>query len=280
MTEPTSPPETSGPAVDLISMGDANLVSYLRHVAVTSDGGGINVSDGVLAFAGGHNYPGAFTNGVMRTGASAAASPEQVIATADELFNPLRRGYAVWVRTHLDSDLEAACVAAGLWCRPPEEGLPAIATAGRVAAVPVPPGTEIRPVEDDAGRRDFLSVVAAGWNVGDMPFELQERVLFSTTSLESPSVAMVLAYVDGIPLSGSMAYQGGGAAGMYWSATLPAARGRGLGLATMSAAAQAGFALGATCLTGQASAAGTPLWERLGFQVTTHYKRYLAKPGG
>jgi GNAT superfamily N-acetyltransferase len=265
-------------AVDVLARGDANLVAYLRHVAETSDGGGVRETAGVLAFAGGHNYPGTFTNGVIRIGATAQASPAEVLATADDHFRPMSRGYVVWIRDHLDRDLEAACVAAGLFLRPPDEGLPGIAIDHTIEMPPYNPDARLERVQDEAAARAYLGIVAAGWNVADLPFELQERVLFSITSLNSPKVAAFVAYLEDEPVSGCMTYVSDGCAGLFWAATLPAARGSGLGKATFAAACRAGFEMGAVCSTAQASQMGVPIWRRMGFDVPTHYKRYLAKP--
>jgi GNAT superfamily N-acetyltransferase len=275
VADPTSPL-----AIDqLLALGDANLVSYLRHVASTADGGSVHETDSVLAFAGGHNYPGAYTNGVIRIGDGRRAGPAEVLGRADDFFRPMHRGYAVWIRDHFDADLEAACVAAGMWLRPPAEGLPAIAIDHPIDMPAYNPDARIERVTDDAGRRDYVRIVAAGWNVADMPFELQERVLFSAASLDCANVAAFLAYLDGEPVSGCMTFVSDGAAGLFWASTLPAARGTGLGRAAFAAACRTGFEMGAVCATAQASAVGLPMWQRLGFQITTHYKRYLAKPG-
>jgi GNAT superfamily N-acetyltransferase len=276
MDEPTR--STGTPAVDVLRHGDSNLVSYLRHVALTADGGAVGETDGVLAFAGGHNYPGAYTNGVIRTTSARVARPDEVFAAAEELFRPLRRGYAVWIREHADADLEQACVDAGMWLRPPEAGLPGIAIDHTIDMPEYAAKAQIRRVRDDAGLRAYLGIVAAGWNVAEMPPDLQERVLFSISSLRADNVAAFLAYLDDEPVSGCMTFVADNTAGLFWSSTLPPARGTGLGKATFVAACRAGFEMGAVCATGQASAMGVPLWQKLGFDVPTHYVRYIAKP--
>lgn len=262
---------------ELIERGDASLVAYLRHLARTATGGAFAEPPGLLLFAGGHNYPGTYTNGVIRTGSEAAAGPA-VLAAAEEFFGPRRRGYAVWVRGGADADLEAAARAAGLWQRPPVEGNPGIAIDRPPGDEPSPRGVEIRRVDSETGRRDYLTVVAAGYGVGDAGLSMAEVILFSLASLDSPEVAVFVAYRDGTPVAGTMVHVTTGAAGLYWAATVPQERGRGFGRATFRSAWEAGFAMGATCAVAQASAVGTRVWVRMGFQVVTHYRRYLASP--
>ena len=269
-----TPVSSVGPA----SCGDANLASYLRHVAHTSDGGSVSERPGITLFAGAHNYPGAYTNGVIRTADPTVASPANVLEAAQAFFRPLRRGYAVWVRTHADADLEAACLDAGMWIRPPEIGLPGVAIDRAIEMPSYDSDVRMERIVDDQGRRDYLHVVSAGWNVDAMPVPLQEKVLFSLASLDSPQVAVYVAYLDDQPASGCMTYVSDGCAGLYWASTLPSARGKGLAKATFAAACRDGFDMGAQVATAQASAVGAPIWQRLGFEVVTHYKRYLAKP--
>src|SRR6266480_7064350 len=89
---------------ELTEASDRSLAEFLAHVARTSSGGAVRQDDGMLLFAGGHNYPGAYTNGVMRL--SADVAPARLLARADDFFGPLRRGYVVWVRDHADGDLK------------------------------------------------------------------------------------------------------------------------------------------------------------------------------
>jgi GNAT superfamily N-acetyltransferase len=261
----------------MVARGDANLAAYLRHLATSAAGGVVAEEPGLLLFAGGHNYPGAYTNGVIRCGALRRAARD-VLESARRFFGARRRGFAVWVREHADGDLEAAAREAGLWQRPPLQGNPGIAIDHRLPDPVLPPRTRLHRVSTDAAARDYLGVVAAGYGVGDVPLQTMEAILFSLASLRSPRVAAFVAYRDGRAVSGCMAYVADGAAGLQWGATRPEARGSGLGTATFTAACNAGFDLGAACATGQSSAVGTPIWVRAGFEVVTRYRRYLASP--
>jgi len=262
---------------ELGERGHANLVAYLRHIASTATGGAVAEPPGMLLFAGGHNSPGAYTNGVIRTGA-AVPPASTVFAAAESFFGPRRRGFAVWVRGDGDADLETTARSRGLWQRPPPEGNPGVAIDHPPADEPPPAGVEVRRIDTDTGRRDYLSVVAAGYGLGALGLPLAEAVLFSLASLRSPSVDVFVAYRDGAPVAGTMVYLAAGTAGLYWVATVPAERGRRLGSATFRSAWAAGFANGATCAVAQASVLGAPIYLGLGFRVVTRYRRYLAAP--
>lgn len=262
---------------ELTARGDANLVAYLRHVAGTAAGGAVAEPPGMLLFAGGHNHPGPYTNGVIRTGAP-GASASTVLADAEAFFGPRNRGFAVWIRGDGDADLEAVARSRRLWQRPPVEGNPGIAVDRPPDDEPTPDGVEIRRIDSEQGCRDYLTVVAAGYGVADAGLPMAEAVLFSLASLDVPNVAVFVAYRVGAPVAGTMVYLAAGAAGLYWAAVVPTERGRRLGRATFRSAWAAGFAMGATCAVGQASAVGAPIWVRMGFQVVTHYRRYLASP--
>src|SRR5258708_2257620 len=82
--------------------GRADLCAYVAHLAVNAPDGSYDESAGVLTFAGGPAYPGTYTNGVIRKGDDANA--DTVLERARAFFRPLRRGYAIWVRDHADSD--------------------------------------------------------------------------------------------------------------------------------------------------------------------------------
>ena len=258
--------------------GDLNLVSYLRHLASTVRDGSYDDSGGVLTFAGGHAYPGTYTNGVIRINNDVSA--QEVLARAENFFRPLKRGYAVWIRGHADTDLEAAAQSAQMFQRPPAEGNPAIAYTG--APIPMPQldsDVVLQRVDSAATRRQYLEVILEGYGVGQLPLDLAETVMFNLASVDDPRVAAYIASIDGVALSGCMAYTQDGTSGLQWGATLPDARGRGLGKATFIAANNAAInEFGADLIVGQASQMGVPLWVSLGFEVVTHYRRYLAKP--
>ena len=272
MTQTTS-------AADAMARSNANLVSYLRHVAVCAPDGSVRDCDGALCFAGGHAYPGTYTNGVIRDeGRGARVAASDVLEQAEHFFRPMRRGFAVWVRDDADADLEAACKTAGMFQRPPVEGNPAIWYEGGPMAVADLPGIDLRRIDDDVTRADYLRVVLGSYGMEGLPRELAERVIFSKASIDDPRVAAFAAYREGEVLGGCQVFVEHGVGGMQWGATLPAGRGLGIGKTLFKLCVNTAIEMGATGLAGQASQMGLPLWQSVGFEVVGYYRRYLAKP--
>src|SRR5260221_9363984 len=155
---------------EILERGDANLCAYLRHLAANAPDGSYDESAGVLTFAGGHAYPGTYTNGVIRKGDDTNA--DTVLERARAFFRPLRRGYAIWVRDHADSDLEVLVRQAGLFHRPPLEGNPRIAySRGRLPVPDLGPDVIMRRADDDTTRRHYLECFVAGYGIGGLPFD-------------------------------------------------------------------------------------------------------------
>jgi predicted acetyltransferase len=75
-----------------------------------------------------------------------------------------------------------------------------------------------------------------------------------------------------------MVIHSGSTAGIYWVATKPTARRRGLGAVVTTAAARIAFDDGADVVVLQATPAGVPVYERLGFEPFTNYERLVLPP--
>jgi GNAT superfamily N-acetyltransferase len=263
---------------ELRTRGDENLAEYLLHLARSSTGGAALRVDGAVLFAGGHRYPGTYTNGVLRTADSLA--PGELLELADDFFRPMRRGYMLWVRDHADADLEAFARDRGLWLRPPEQGNPGLAVDHPLPATgPLPDGVELRLVTDERARDDYVNVVLAGYGFTDVPPDLRDVLTCSRASLDDARVTAFVAYDRDRPVAVAQSFLAAGSAGVQWVASMPEARSRGLGSACYAAACNAGFAQGAECSTAQSSVMGTPRWLRLGCRVVTHYRRYFRPPG-
>jgi hypothetical protein len=254
---------------------DRCLAAYLRHLAVTATGGRWLHDDRFLLFAGGHNYPGTYTNGAIRT--SPMVTPAELLATADEFFGEIGRPYMVWVRDHADADLEASLRRRGCWLRPPEAGNPGIAHDAALPPEPIAPEVEVRVADNDEDFLAYRRVIAHGYQLPDADDDLIETVLFSLASLQVPESKTVIATYRGKPVAGCMSFMVGDEAGLQWAATLPETRGKGLGLGRLvfERACNLSFEAGARCVSALASAQGVPIWTAMGFRVITHYRRYL-----
>ncbi|MBN2241037.1 MAG: GNAT family N-acetyltransferase [Dehalococcoidales bacterium] len=97
---------------------------------------------------------------------------------------------------------------------------------------------------------------------------------FSTTMEYKLPVRFYLAYLDGKPAATSMIVSAEGVGGIYYVATLPEFRNRGIGravtLKALEAAREAGYRIG----TLQASAMGEPVYRGMGFRKTGELQAY------
>jgi GNAT superfamily N-acetyltransferase len=137
-----------------------------------------------------------------------------------------------------------------------------------------PADLEIRSVSSDEELVVFQETAEAGFN---MPFSLPQRLL-SPRFRDHPTVSMVVGYVGDKPVCTSCLVATGSVAGVYWVSTLPDYRGRGYATAISWHAVKAGEALGCDMATLQASVMGRPIYEKMGFNVTTDFRRYEFTP--
>jgi len=125
-------------------------------------------------------------------------------------------------------------------------------------------GLEIRAVADEESLRTWAHIFTLGYG---MPPDW-EGIVFDVwleLGLDLP-IQNYLGYLKGEPVSTSCLFIGGGAAGIYSVATLPKARGRGIGAALtldpLLKAREMGYRIGVL----QSSEMGFNMYKRLGFQ--------------
>ncbi len=145
-----------------------------------------------------------------------------------------------------------------------------------LAAPPrMPAGFEVRRVADTAGLEDHRAVVTEG-------FAVPRRVAVETSGpglLDIPECSLYVGYQDGRPVTSGMGWRSGRTIGVYAIATVPAARRRGHGEAMTARVVADGIRAGCDVAALQASEAGRPIYERLGFRVDVRYDAYLRSDG-
>jgi ribosomal protein S18 acetylase RimI-like enzyme len=263
-------------AEELACRADLTLAAALRHFAEHAQGGESEVDGGVVLFRGAHSYPGAYTNGALRL--DRAVSADAALASARSFFSGARRSYAFWTREGADDDLADAVRAAGWFERPPADGMPAMVLDEPGEEGAAPRGVRIVPVADLRAGEDYLMVVARAYGLEGIDTPTAAAMFFDPACLLVPDAAAFVAYLGKTAVAGAMTVAGGGAAGIYWAATLPEARGRRLGELCARRAVCAGFELGGGLVALQSSQMGRSLWQRLGFREVGRYRRYLS-PG-
>ena len=130
----------------------------------------------------------------------------------------------------------------------------------------LPPGLTIAEVGDGAALAQWIETWVAGNEFPDVMREqlmqLYERLGFR----RSPSVRYFLGALDGRLVATSLLFLSAGVAGIYCVATVPSARGQGIGSAMTSLPLQVAHDLGYTIGILQSSQMGLNLYRRLGFQ--------------
>lgn len=258
---------------DLLLRADRALAAAVTHLA-RSAGGDAAERGGTVLFAGAHNYPGPYCNGLLRLDRRQTA--DSAIKDARAFFAPRRRGFVVWARTSADDDLTALCRGAGFHERPPAVGMPLV-----VRERPLEPAGPTEPaiteIENVTAAEAYLSIVSDAYGMAGASVELQRAIFFTPTAVLDPAGVGLLLHAEGRPAAGAMALLHDTLACVLWVATSPWARGRGLGPAAMRAITDAAFHRGSTLVVAQSSQMGLPHWTRLGFSQVGHYHRFLAR---
>jgi len=90
----------------------------------------------------------------------------------------------------------------------------------------------------------------------------------------APDTSAFVFYVDGFPVSTGLTMLKNRIAWIGWVATRPEARGHGYGRVATIAAIRAGFTLGGTFASLEATRMGVPVYLRLGFREILRYRNY------
>ena len=253
--------------------GNLNLVEFTREDVRWQRPHTILEVDGVMLFAGASDFP-AYNNGVHR--ADDTTTGAEVIARATEFFATRNRGYSAWIRdTGEDEDLRAAAEAAGL------AGFgnsPQMICRERLPDRPLPENVEIRMVTDAAGAATYADVCGPAYVSLGSPEEATRSHFEGPTAMMAPHVHSAIAFLDGAPVSAAQILMSHGIAGVYWVASLEAARGRGIAEAVTRHVTNLGFDLGAKNVQLQASPMGEPVYLRMGYEELHRREFFLAGP--
>jgi GNAT superfamily N-acetyltransferase len=243
--------------VDLAAC-DANLAASLRLTI------GRNRSLQVPGLSlGATGYPSDFFN------AGVILAPEPNLAQAVDFFDELP--FIIWCRRGLDPGIDGAVLGAGLSIG---AGPPLMVRDDLGTIPPHPDGVAITEV----GPKDLADTVTASAIGNSMPPHFA-AVFANGDLVGDPSVAIVVARVDGIAVATAMAVVSGDLIGIYAVSTVPERRGKGLGAAVTWAAVAAGRERGGTWSVLQSSEMGKGVYERMGYRVVGDY-RFIRRPPG
>lgn len=218
-------------------------------------GGRIAEEGGVLLGSG----PSAYLRVALRSDPTVDGAT--VVARAREFFGDEPAGFIVLVRRPEDEDIERAALAEGF--RAAWTELPMALTAAPPARE-IPSDIEVRVVADERAVVDYGRVVAVA---NDDPGERERApLLFHDNTILAPHITAFVAYLGSEPVACAMTLVSHSVAGVYYVATVPHARRRGLGDALTRIAARAGFEMGAAAAWLGASEMGAGVYRRIGFE--------------
>ena len=135
-------------------------------------------------------------------------------------------------------------------------------TLGGPIGEPLPRGVELLEVDVREETEPFLTTLLEAFG---MPPELLEHWATVLRAVDSAALVNVLATLDGRPVATGTGWLTGSTLGLYNIATLPDARGRGIGRAVTARLMDLGVERGSAEAVLHASEEGRPVYERLGF---------------
>ncbi len=239
-----------------------NLCSFFRHIARKRPPKDRFENDRFIRWYTPVSHP--WFNGFLCS-APPSREDEHFFRDTIQYFKEKQAGvFSCWLEPHLDrSDWESFLTRHGFGFT---DGTPGMALDLRdlPKSPPLKDGFEIRMVEDKAEMRTWAHVFTLGYG---MPPDWEEAV-FDTwlqMGLDFP-IRNYLGYLDNEPVSTSTVFYSAGVAGIYDVATLPEARGQGLGtiltLVPLLDARGSGYRIGVL----QSSDMGFGVYQKMGFQ--------------
>lgn len=214
-------------------------------------------------------------DGVISRGPAPAAAAELIRATVDYFVSREVGVFAWWLDPEQPAEgWDAALRAAGFGHEASAPGM-AVELGAVDHAAPLPAGLEIRTVETLAALRTWANTFITGYGI-PAAVEADFYDLMAGLGLDLP-LRHYLGLLNGQPVATSSLFLGAGGVGVQFVATLPAARGRGLGGALTRAPLRDGLALGYHSGILQSTEMGIRVYERLGFRKVCEVENYYWK---
>ncbi len=135
--------------------------------------------------------------------------------------------------------------------------------------LPVQSDLAVRVVAGDADRALFAELGEEGYGIPGLAWILDHHDAFS-----APGTTWAIAYDDDAPLGVGCSFSHGSTGGVYYIATPPRSARRGAASAVTTWLTNELFADGIEHVTLQASDAGLPVYERLGFEHQVRLHRF------
>ena len=205
-------------------------------------------------------------------------APEAASERVSELLAPIveRDVPAFWIvgASARPVDLAERLAAAGLSLASEATGMARDLSA--YAAPESPEGVTVREVQSDDDLAVWTDVLSRGYGIPPDVCALMSY--YPVLHGYSSSIRYFLGFLDGVAVACSSLVLSGDIAGVYCVATVEEARRRGAGAAVTTAPARVASELGFSLAILQSSAAGYPVYQKLGFQDYGKFGFYLRVP--
>ena len=246
-------------------MGVANLAAFVA--ATVGRAGRVEAVPGGTVVASAVPVANGYLNAAFRS--DGAVPADVFLDAARTVFADVGTPYVVWVES-TDAELLTAAGAAGGLADTTDTtdttDTPAMVVTGPVAR---PSRVDVRPVRGDADRATFVRLCENGYGMAGLAWLLE-----SQGCLDAPGTTWAIASADGVDRSVACGFSDGTTGGIYYVATPPEHRGRGAASAVTAWLTNRLLDGGASRVTLQASEAGRPVYERLGFTTPGTFRRH------
>ena len=249
-----------------------NMLGAMSACIGNAPGSLVRRSGGVVLMASG--LPARFFNQVVIEDDRAAT---EAIAAAVGEMRERRAPFLVHLRRGADDRFQPLMERLGLVLPAGSAPMPGMAlhpipdSATPTTATPIPPGHDIRRVDDATGMNDHLVIGALGFG---MPEEML-RAIVALDTWQRPGNVVYVGYTDGVPVSSGLGFRTGATIGVYNIATIESARRQGLGAAMTERVAADGLADGCEVAILQASPMGRAVYLRLGYRTVVDYDEWV-----
>lgn len=239
-------------------IGLGNLSGFVE--ATAGRNGAVRRSEGATFVSSPVPVPHGYLNAAIPTRPDVA--PERVVRDAIEFFAGRASGFVLWAPAQAADLVRVAERLGGVldgWMPPAMATDRPLAISGDVV---------VTRVDDSDAEATFRRVAEAGYETPGLG-----RVLAAQDAFNAPGTSWFVARRDGEAVGVAAGFLGAGTGGVYFVATPPDQRGKGVGAAVTSVVSNTLLESGASFVVLQSSQQGAPLYERLGYRVTGHLCR-------
>jgi ribosomal protein S18 acetylase RimI-like enzyme len=224
----------------------------------------------LLLTAGATRFPTPYANALLPL---EALSADELFEHAGRFFDDRR--YVLWTQVHRD---QAVIEAAREKEYVPLGDTPGMLIETRVSPGESPSGLSVEEISTRDQLAELLHVCQEAYAEAGLPAEIGAKLFASAGAVLDGRATLALARFEGKAIAAalSLVTPDNGLGGVYWVATLPAARRKGAADAVTRHVTNAAFDRGARVVTLQASRKGEPIYRRMGYREVVRYERLLS----